>query len=101
MLFCSKEIPVSEECKLSLLDVLSIYNSNDFEAKPPSMETWYTKNPFLKEENEEVDVKPKEWKKEGEAELMFKELTNKSAQAYCSLIKGMAKVFHIFYNLRV
>lgn len=31
------------------------------------------------------------WKTGGEAELMFKELEVKSAQAYCSLIKGMAK----------
>jgi len=29
----------------------------------------------------------------GEADLMFNELERKTAHAYCSMIKGMAKVY--------
>lgn len=55
------------------------------------MENWYTNGQYVKETEESV-TDPKEWRKGAEAELMFKELTEKNAQAYCSLIKGMAKV---------
>ncbi len=90
---------MSETCKLSLLDVLSLYNCNDYEKEAPPMESWFTKNTVKKSRlsgEEEAaafeEAKLKLWKKNGEAEIMFKELKEKSAQAYCSLIKGMAKV---------
>lgn len=78
---------------MNLLDVLSIHNCNDFEMKQPLMEIWYTKNAYVRETEEVAETQSKLWKKNGEAELMFKELTEKSAQAYCSLIKGMIKVY--------
>jgi hypothetical protein len=78
---------------MNLLDVLSIYNCSDYEMDAPLMEKWYTSGASF--QNQTVDgqeIVPKKWNKNGEAELMFKELKEKSAQAYCSLIKGMAKV---------
>ena len=41
------------------------------------------------------------WKKDDEADFMFNELTEKNAQAYCALIKGMTKHLEVKESLRL
>lgn len=86
-------INVTEPCKLALLDFLCIHNSKEETNKLPIQETWFTNESLnewqMKKLAEQSQLSS--WKTGGEADLMFKELETKSAEAYCSLIKGMAK----------
>lgn len=88
-------IKVSEECKLTILDFLCVNNSKEEAKKMPLQEKWFSEtnlNPWELEKLSKLNMQSR-WKKNSEAEMMFNELTEKSAQAYCSLIKGMGKCY--------
>jgi hypothetical protein len=78
---------VSEACKNILFEYLCIYNSNDLPPREWSGEEWYNRSQRTDTYNQ-----LSKWNKDQEAQLMFNELKEKTSSAYCSLIKGLAKV---------
>jgi len=92
LLKCKDEkIDVSEECKLALLDLLCINNSDDLKQKPLVQEEYYLRGLKRDVDSRGRAIFVSTWKKNSEAEALFNELSSKTAQAYCSLIKGMLK----------
>lgn len=87
-------VEVSEACKMCLLDYLCIHNSKEEVKNMPALEKWYSERNLSTYELEKLTKMKLQssWRMGGEAELMFAEMKEKSAQAYCTLIKGMAKV---------
>jgi len=84
-------IEVSEACKSILLDYLCIYNSQDLPTKGILEDEWYNRVQNLNTIYDTYNQSSK-WNKDQEAQLLFNELKEKTSSAYCSLIKGMAKV---------
>lgn len=76
---------ISEELKLSLLQLLCFYN----EKEPESLE-WTEERWFAAVNKEKHSVT---WKLGGLSEQIFNSLEPKTPDAYCSIIQGMAKYY--------
>ncbi len=99
----SVDVEVSEACKMCLLDYLCIHNSKEEFKNIPTMEKWYNEGNLTVWELQKLSKLnlQSSWRKGGEAELLFEEMKEKSAQAYCTLIKGMAKVRQFLHNFLI
>ncbi|XP_063434545.1 small ribosomal subunit protein mS39-like isoform X1 [Mytilus trossulus] len=92
-----KDLELSEETKISLLNLLAYYNSNDppEEKTPEDLRYLFEKRSFNKT-----------WKDNGPAVKVFNDLQEKTPEAYCAMIRGMTKyleveqAFQLFEEMR-
>ncbi|CAG2243052.1 PTCD3 [Mytilus edulis] len=90
-------LELSEETKISLLNLLAYYNSNDppEEKTPEDLRYLFEKRSFNKT-----------WKDNGPAVKVFNDLQEKTSEAYCAMIRGMTKyleveqAFQLFEEMR-
>lgn len=81
-----QELELSQETKISLLNLLAYYNSNDppEEKTPEDMRYLFEKRSFNKT-----------WKDNGPAVKVFNDLNEKTSEAYCAMIRGMTKYLEV------
>ncbi|XP_052102008.1 pentatricopeptide repeat domain-containing protein 3, mitochondrial-like isoform X2 [Mytilus californianus] len=81
-----QELELSQETKISLLNLLAYYNSIDppEEKTPEDMRYLFEKRSFNKT-----------WKDNGPAVKVFNDLNEKTSEAYCAMIRGMTKYLEV------
>lgn len=87
-----KNLPVDDETKQSLLELLCFYNHEE-----PLPIDLHEERTFL-QSNERRDRAQKSWKDGEMAEKLFHELSNNNnnnEKAYAALIRGMAKYYQV------
>ncbi|XP_029645516.1 protein PTCD3 homolog, mitochondrial [Octopus sinensis] len=83
---------VSSDVFQQLLDLLCIYNCQNVEVPLTPEEYFYQRD--LDSSRNQRSIK-NTWKQDGMAEKIFNDMTEKTPEAYCSLIQGAAK----YYNM--
>ncbi|XP_063221190.1 small ribosomal subunit protein mS39 [Bacillus rossius redtenbacheri] len=88
-LLCKKGIDVSEQAKLSLLQLACYHNCEDSLREDLFEERWFKQGTQKKAQHR------KTWKDNGLAETIFNSLQEKKPEAYCAVIQGMVRFFQV------
>uniref|UniRef100_A0A336MAF5 Small ribosomal subunit protein mS39 n=1 Tax=Culicoides sonorensis TaxID=179676 RepID=A0A336MAF5_CULSO len=80
---------ISDDTKLKFLQLIAYYNGEDTLDEEWLEERWFRQGVKGKERQR------KTWKDGDLAKSIFNEMENKTSQAYCVMIRGMAKYFQI------